>query len=208
MHVRRHPTPFPRFFALLLVVVLTAVAGACGEDETVDSGSSSTTTGPDTSGPTTTAGGPVTSGPGGEVLAGTLDQSWGCGYGFRASDEAQTVGVVIEWDAGVGSDDAPAAAEEVILPDEGWRADVWFGENLFANWCNDVIDSNAPQQDLAETWPIVEGTFSHDAPASEGCGGGGVEAHLTGGVAERPDGSQVVIPELDLVNESWGCFAG
>jgi hypothetical protein len=193
----------PAGYVVLALLPLLAAAG-CGDDDTdVTSGSSTTA-----SGVTSTSTAPPSTGGGPDVLEGELDESWGCGYGFRASDAAQTVAVVVEWDGGFGAADVPATAEELTLPAARWKADVWVGERLFANWCNDVVDMNQPQPDLEETWPIVEGTLSHDAPASADCGAAEVAGRLTGGVAERPDGTRVAIPDVDLVNETWGCFAG
>ena len=45
----------------------------------------------------------------------------------------------------------------IQLPDPGWVAAVHVGEELYANWCNDVIDPSQPQPRIDESWGMFAG---------------------------------------------------
>ncbi len=83
------------------------------------------------------------------------------------------------------------------------------GTDLFANWCDDVIDSTEPT-------PIVDGRFALDGgrltidsnATGAGCGEAIVNGLLRDGSA-MSIGEPIEFPdELILTNTSWGCFAG
>ena len=134
-----------------------------------------------------------------------LSESFGCAYGFHASNPEQTVGLRVDFSG------TPTTFPAVIeLPDPSWEAVVVLGEELYANWCNDVIDMSQPQPRIDETWTIVGGTieFVGDPPEVDPAGTGPVTARLVGLVAERPDGSRVPLRDLEVTNDSWGMFAG
>ena len=184
------------------VAVLAAISFAlvgCGDDDVSVGTEGATSTTPAPSIPTTTES-PVTD----RV---ELSESFGCAYGFHASNHEQTVGVRIDF-----SGETPATFPAVItLPDPGWEAVVVVGEALYANWCNDVIDMSQPQPRIDESWTIVAGTieFVGDPPVADfQASAGPVTARLVGLVAERPDGSRVELQDLEVTNESWGMFAG
>ena len=132
-----------------------------------------------------------------------LTEDFGCGYGFHASNPEQTVSVRVDF---LGS---PTTFPPVIdLPDPGWEAVVVVGSELYANWCNDVIDPSQPQQRVDETWPIVAGTLEFVGEPPVPGEGASITARLLGLVAERPDRSRVKLRDLEVTNESWGMFAG
>lgn len=135
-----------------------------------------------------------------------LSEHFPCAYGFHASNPEQTVGLRVDFSGEPGA--LPAVIE---LPEPSWEAVVVLGEELYANWCNDVIDPSQPQPRIDETWTIVAGTIEFvGAPPVAGEPGvsSAVTARLTGLVAERPDGSRVELRDLELTNEAWGMFAG
>ncbi len=136
-----------------------------------------------------------------------LSEHFGCGHGFHASNPEQTVALRIDV-----AELTPTAFPAVIqLPDPGWVAAVHLGEELYANWCNDVIDSSQPQPRIDESWTIVAGTmeFVGEPPNADTTSGiRSVTVRLTGLVAERPDGSRVELRDLEVTNDSWGMFAG
>lgn len=180
-----------RAVAVLAAIMFTLVG--CGDDD-VAVGTEGTADGPATTEP------PVT-----ERVA--LSESFGCAYGFHVSDPEQTVGVRIDFTGGT-----PATFPAVIaLPDPGWDAVVVVGEELYANWCNDVIDMSQPQPRIDETWTVVAGAieFVGEPPLADfQASAAPVTARLVGLVAERPDGSRVELGDLEVTNESWGMFAG
>src|SRR5687767_14658689 len=168
-----------RAVAALLVISLSLVG--CGDDD-VAVGTEGTGDGP------TTTESPVT----GRV---ELSESFGCAHGFHVSNPEQTVGVRIDFSGGTPAT-FPAA---ITLPDPGWDAVVVLGGELYANWCNDVIDMSQPQPRIDETWTIVAGAieFVGDPPVADfQTPARPVTARLVGLVAERPDGSRVELQDI------------
>lgn len=132
----------------------------------------------------------------------TLAVSWPCGLGFTISDEDQEVAIYVH----------PSAAElptvtPVVLPDPEWEGSVVLGTNLLVNHCDDVVEPDEPVRVEAAVWTITGGTIDFEAP-SELCGAAGpVQATLSGLVVAGPLGS-ITLPDLDVVNTAYGCFAG
>jgi hypothetical protein len=193
--------------APVLASALAAVLlPACSDDGgTVTAGSSSleSTASPETTGaPSTTSPGPA------GIDEAALTESWGCGYALHASDAAQTEGVSIRWTAPEASfEEQPLPADDVTLPSDDWEAEVWLGADLFANWCNDVIEPDTPEPRVDETWTITEGSVTFTGTGGS-CGTAEVSATLTGGVATTEDGVAVPLDDIELTNTTWGCFAG
>ena len=94
---------------------------------------------------------------------------------------------------------------EVTLPADGWTATVVVGAHLMVQHCDDVVEGWEPERFVGATWPIVGGTLAFtEVPAD---GSGPVRAALTGAMVETEDGV-VTLPDIELVNACWGCFAG
>jgi hypothetical protein len=131
---------------------------------------------------------------------------YGCGYGFWLGSPDQEVAVRF------GADNESVAAGELpqrtTLPDDVWDATVLIGEDLYANWCDDVLEPGEPVPAVAERWPITAGTITLHAPAPADVCPHEVRATATGLEATRPDGVTVELGERELVNDGWGCFAG
>lgn len=190
---------------LLAPVVLVAfLGGGCSDDkESVTAGGSSTVATTAESSATTTSAAPAAA-----IDVASLTESWGCGYGFRASNADQTQAVVIEWtSADFTTEGRPVPDPAVTLPDEDWKAEVQIGSDLFANWCNDVIEPGTPTPEVTETWTITEGTITFGGVGGT-CGTSDVTATLTDAVATDEDGNEVPIDDVELHNDTWGCFAG
>jgi hypothetical protein len=141
------------------------------------------------------------------VDAAALTDDYGCGFGFALGSAEQDLALVISATTGFG--DGPDVSEPVVFPSADWTAEIRVGSDLFANWCDDVITASEPQSVVDATWTIVAGTLTIDGPVAPGdCAGSIVEATLTDAVAESPDGTSVDLGDIDLVNDTWGCFAG
>jgi hypothetical protein len=131
-----------------------------------------------------------------------LAVSWGCGLGFTVSTEDQHVAIVMH----------PADAEAIIappvsFPHPDWRATVLVGKNLLANHCDDVVEGWEPVPVVAGQWELAAGTLLFTPPADGPCSGGPIEATLIGASIAMADGL-LEIPDLSMVNDAYGCFAG
>ncbi len=150
--------------------------------------------------PVATGGNPSSTTTSTEVALAELTQVHGCGFGFQAGRPDQRIGIFL------GRDGAVPANGVVALPAEGWDVTVEFGEDLFANWCDDVIGPDEPTSRMDETWTVVEGTLDVRTPDPADPGTAVVVA--TGLVAERPDGERVTLGDITVENPQYGTFAG
>jgi len=149
--------------------------------------------------------------PAGEVdsardLAGLTEQ-WACGRGFHLSDPSQTIALMLDL-SDPSSQQVPPQA--TALPDEAWDARVLVGANLFANWCDDVIETTDPVPRTDQIWPVVAGTitFTDDLSSLGSACERPVAARLTGLVVERPGGTRVPIADREVSNSCWNGAAG
>jgi hypothetical protein len=146
-------------------------------------------------------------GSGGEESTPTpeLTEQYGCGYGFYASNPEQTVGMFIEFsDFEAAHDgDVPPTAQ---LDDGTWLAELRFGTDLFANWCDDVLEPGEPTPEVGETWQLT-GTIDIDQlpPAGQG---GPASATLSGVEATGPNNDVIAFEDFEIENGFWGSFAG
>ncbi|MEZ5165436.1 MAG: DUF6174 domain-containing protein [Acidimicrobiales bacterium] len=134
-----------------------------------------------------------------------LTEVYGCGWGFALGSESGDLALMIHT-----TEAEPDTTRPVTLPDSAWSAEITTGSDLFANWCNDVVDPTQPQPRVDARWTLTAGTLTFtdriDTPRS--CDGVDVHATLTGAVAESTDGQTVELEPIDLRNPGWGCFAG
>jgi hypothetical protein len=130
-----------------------------------------------------------------------LSDFWPCGIGFAASNADQTVALFV-----YSNDQAPMPP--VSFPDEAWDARLVLGTDLMAILCDDVIEEGDPTPVIDEEWVIIGGTLEFDDPGTGLCGAPEpVTGTFTGLTAENND-STVDIGDLEVVNDSYGCFAG
>ena len=140
-------------------------------------------------------------------LAG-LTQRYGCGHGFWIGNDPQTVALRFQANHGEALTVGEVSSASETSPGSGeWSGHLLTGRDLYANWCNDAIEANAPQPVILEEWRITSGTVEVVAlPRVGDCGEG--QAWARDLVATSADGRTVEIGDLLIVNESWGCFAG
>ncbi len=133
-------------------------------------------------------------------------ETYGCGYGFWLGTADQEVAIhLAAADPGAVVDgEFPL---EASLPHEAWRATVQHGRDLFANWCDDVVEPGEATPEVEEEWPITSGTIRIDGAADQSCPAE-VTATLTDLEATAPDGTTVALGSREVTNDSWGCFAG
>jgi hypothetical protein len=143
-----------------------------------------------------------------EVDSRALVDDYGCGYGFAKGDAAQNLALVIHWNGGFDPE-GPDMTAPVVLPAADWVATISTGVDLFANWCDDVIEPDEPTPITDEVWTLVAGTLTTTSePGAGSCGGGEVTATLSDATAEAADGTRVDLDDVELRNSGWGCFAG
>ncbi len=130
-----------------------------------------------------------------------LTEFWPCGIGFAASNSQQTVALFV-----YSNDNEPNPP--ISFPDETWDARLVLGEDLLANHCDDVLEEGEPVPVIEEEWVINGGTLEFEDPATGLCGApGSVIGTFTGLTAEN-NASTADIGDLEVVNDSYGCFAG
>jgi hypothetical protein len=188
-----HPIRSIGSLALLLLVV----AGCGGADPGPDDPDG----GDGGDDPTTTVA-PTTTGGDGEALP--LTETWGCGHGFWMSDAGQTLALLIQ-----ANGIEPGAIEvgvPVTLPDPAWNVKVLYGRDLFANWCDDVIEPGEPEPLTFSEISLDSGTITPVVIPEDG-GVGVASIEVSGLRTEGPDGP-VVVADMTIDNPQWGMFAG
>lgn len=131
-----------------------------------------------------------------------LTVEWGCGHGFWLGSSDQTVALQLAY---TGDGPPPATTE---LPSPDWDVRLIVGSDLYANWCDDVIEADEPTP--IEHWvlPVTGGriTVLGEAPAPFSGGELGFTADDL--VVELPDGATAPWGDFSGRNPTWGFFAG
>jgi len=130
-----------------------------------------------------------------------LSEFWGCGIGFAASNKEQTVALFV-----YSADQEPVPP--VAFPDGKWEARIVVGKDLLANHCDDVIEEGEPVPVVEEEWVIDGGTLEFVHTDAGLCGGSGPVTGSFTGLTATNSSSSLVIADLEIVNENYGCFAG
>lgn len=134
-----------------------------------------------------------------------LSEQYGCGYGFYASNVEQTVGLFVvfsDFDA-AESGNIPETSQ---LNGDTWDAEIRFGTDLFANWCDDVLEPGEPTPEYGETWQVSGTIEVHELPPAGR--GGPASATLTDVEARGPNNELIAFDNFEIQNEFWGTFAG
>jgi hypothetical protein len=96
--------------------------------------------------------------------------------------------------------------ETADLPSESWRAVLDEGSDLFANWCDDVLEPDEPTPEVVETWEVSGSIEVLSLPEAGQCGP--ATARFTDLVATDSQGATMSLGDLEVTNEAWGCLAG
>lgn len=164
-----------------------ALPGATGQPVPVES------TAPDTTPP------PVVTV---DVTLADLTEPYGCGFGFQIGNPDQTAGLFITSGAGFG--EPPAVGTVDLATDDSWTARLDLGADLFANWCDDVIEMGEPEPQVDETLEVVAGTLEFSLDEA----GFVATAEVIGLVARDADGVEHALGDITIENPAWGMFAG
>ena len=134
-----------------------------------------------------------------EPVAQFMDVDYGCGFGFWAGSEAQTAAMFVSLDLDFGN---PVLSDSYDLADLS-SAEIRFGADLFANWCDDVIEQDEPTTQVNETWTINGGTVTVTQNSDNSVTGVFVDV-----TAQTPNGETVELGLATVTNEAWGLVAG
>jgi hypothetical protein len=146
--------------------------------------------------------GTTTSGVGDIADLDSLTETYGCGTGFWIGNPEQTTALRISYQG-----DGPPPAS-VSLPDPSWQAEMVDGRDLYANWCDDVIEPGEPEPQRVRVLPVVSGDLEiiGDPPAQ--FEGGSLQLRATDLVVDIGDGETHLLGDIEIENSSWGFFAG
>ena len=136
------------------------------------------------------------------IAIGDLTETYGCGTGFWIGNPEQTVALRLEY----RGDEGPAP--RVKLPDPEWNARVIAGENLYANWCDDVMEPHEPSPVEAASYEITAGILEIDGAIPQPFESGSLTLHATGLVMTGSDSTTVQLGDVTITNEMYGFFAG
>jgi hypothetical protein len=132
-----------------------------------------------------------------------LSDTYGCGHGFYLGAPDQSAGLFLISQSGFG-EAVPAGTHQ--LPTDAWVSELQFGSDLFANWCDDVLEPGEPEPVTDEVWRVSGTLEITSLPPGGECGP--ATGVLTAAVARNEVGDEIVLGDIDLHNDSWGCFAG
>ena len=133
-----------------------------------------------------------------------LTEEYGCGFGFYASNEDQTTGLMIIYRDFEGAWAGNVARSGQI--EAAWDAQLQYGTDLFANWCDDVLEEGEPTPEIESAWTVTGEIEVVELPPAGQCGQAVAELHDV--VATGPDDETLEFGELTITNTSWGCLAG
>ena len=136
------------------------------------------------------------------VAEARLTEMWGCGIGFAVTDDRQRVALHL-----YAHDSGEAVHTTIELPDPTWTTTVTVGSLLMASHCDDAIEGWEAEPRVAGTYPLVAGTIRITQVPDSLCSGGRAVGSLSGATVII-DGSEIVLDDLDLENDAFGCFAG
>lgn len=144
--------------------------------------------------------------PAAEEVAGRLatdgTRDWGCGHGFTLGTMEQDTRLSLWFDGTSG--DLPEPGTHELGAD--WTGELVAGSDLFAQWCDDVMEPDEPEVVEAAEWD-VEGTLTWQLERGDGQCPSVAAATLTD-ASVVVDGEAVPIAAIEFRNEHFGCVAG
>jgi hypothetical protein len=130
-----------------------------------------------------------------------------CNYGFWLGNESGTVGLRLEYDSRAALDQSFPPRETVTLPHPDWDAYLVFGEYLYINWCDDIIEEDEPTPVEDERMEITGGAITWvEAPADDFAAGPSTIS-AAGLEVTTPVGEVVVLGDVTITNSSFGLSA-
>ncbi len=144
--------------------------------------------------------------PAAEEVAGRLAtdgmRDWGCGHAFTVGTMDQDTRLSLWFDGTSG--DLPEPGTHELGAD--WTGELVAGSDLFAQWCDDVMEPDEPEVVEAAEWD-VEGTLTWRLDRGDGQCPSVAAASLTD-ASIVVDGEAVPIADVEFRNEHFGGVAG
>ena len=131
-----------------------------------------------------------------------LTETWGCGHGFWVGNPEQTTALRFHY---LGDDGRAVGAE---LPSDLWQVQLLDGQDLYANWCDDVMEPGEPEPLVVRTLEVVRGSLDVVGEPPAPFEGGVLGLRAEGLALETPDGEIVELGDIEIENPSYGFFAG
>lgn len=130
-------------------------------------------------------------------------EDWGCGHAFTLGTPDQELRLSL-WFDGSPAGATPEPGTHELGGD--WTGELVAGSDLFAQWCDDVIEPDEPEVVEAAEW-VVEGTLTWQLEEGDGQCPSVASATLTD-ASIVVDGEAVPITDVEFRNDAFGCFAG
>lgn len=132
-----------------------------------------------------------------------LTETYGCGYGFWIGDPDQTTALRFGY---LGEDRDPGDTD---LPDDAWEVVLLEGQDLYANWCDDVVEPGEPEPRVDRRLEVVRGSLEIvGEPPAEPFSGGPLALVASDLAVELPSGEIVELGDVTIENPSFGFLAG
>ena len=132
-----------------------------------------------------------------------LTETYGCGHGFWIGNPDQTAALRFAY---LEPDGRAVDAE---LPDPRWSAELLVGTDLYANWCDDVIEPDEPEPRVTARYEIVNGALHVlGEPPSEPFTPGALTLEAVAIAAQIGPDEVVPLGDVTIENHSYGLFAG
>ncbi len=144
----------------------------------------------------------TTSGVGDVADLDTLSETYGCGFGFWVGNPEQTTALRFAYE-GEGT-----PSESATLPDADWRVELIDGRDLYANWCDDVVEPDEPEPRQVRVLPVVSGSLRIVGEPPRPFEGGPLTLQATDLAVDVGDGERRELGRIEIENPSWGFLAG
>ena len=135
-----------------------------------------------------------------------LTRTYGCGYGFWLGNGDHTVALRLEFAFPLDAPDTYTPHGTATLPDSSWSGRLFFGTDLYSNWCDDVIEDDEPTPVETGSMPITGGTITWIL-APRIFDGGPAAIAVDDLEATTLDGESVPLGSGQITNGAFGLFA-
>lgn len=131
-----------------------------------------------------------------------LTETYGCGHGFWVGNPSQTTALRFQY---LGDD---GQASDADLPSDEWQVQLIDGQDLYSNWCDDVIGPNEPEPLVVRTLDVIRGSLDVIGEPPPPFDGGPLRLEAKGLALETPDGKIIELGDIEVENPSYGFLAG